>query len=134
MKDIIRMNQLAGVITEGQARKMLEVLNEGSINPKNFLPGIEKFAPYYLQKISKGLTDMTPREYFKWSIQGHTADSEEDALMTAGQSGTWNDYSDEDLAKIDLGLNFSKWNYDEDEKISKSDIDLYISDSLGNLP
>ena len=28
MKDIIRMNQLAGIITEGQARKMLEVLNE----------------------------------------------------------------------------------------------------------
>jgi hypothetical protein len=28
MKEIIRMNQLAGVITEGQARKMLEILNE----------------------------------------------------------------------------------------------------------
>lgn len=28
MKDIIRMNQLAGVITEGQARKMMEILNE----------------------------------------------------------------------------------------------------------
>ena len=33
MKDIIRMNQLAGVITEGQAKKMMEILNEedGSI-------------------------------------------------------------------------------------------------------
>jgi hypothetical protein len=28
MKDIIRMNQLAGVITEGQARRMMEVLDE----------------------------------------------------------------------------------------------------------
>ena len=28
MKDIIRMNQLAGLITEGQARKMMRVLNE----------------------------------------------------------------------------------------------------------
>lgn len=28
MKDLIRMNQLAGVITEGQARKISEVLNE----------------------------------------------------------------------------------------------------------
>jgi transcription antitermination factor NusG len=28
MKDIIRMNQLAGIITEGQAKKMMEVLNE----------------------------------------------------------------------------------------------------------
>jgi len=30
MKDLIRMNQLAGIITEGQARKMMEVLNEGT--------------------------------------------------------------------------------------------------------
>ena len=28
MKDIIRMNQLAGIITEGQARKMMQILNE----------------------------------------------------------------------------------------------------------
>ncbi len=28
MKDIIRMNQLAGVITESQAKKMLAILNE----------------------------------------------------------------------------------------------------------
>ena len=35
MKDIIRMNQLAGIITEGQARKMMEVLNELDINPEN---------------------------------------------------------------------------------------------------
>jgi len=28
MKDIIRMNQLAGLITEGQAKKMMKVLNE----------------------------------------------------------------------------------------------------------
>ena len=136
MKDIIRMNQLAGIITEGQARKMLEVLNEGNVNlgALNILPGVEKFAPYYLQKISKGLTNMTPREYFKWSIQGHTADSEKDALMTAKQSGTWDDYSDEDLAKIDLGLNFNTYWEEEGTKVSKSDVDLYISDSLDNLP
>jgi hypothetical protein len=30
MKDIIRMNQLAGVITESQAKKMMEILNEDS--------------------------------------------------------------------------------------------------------
>ena len=32
MKDIIRMNQLAGIITEGQAKKMMEILNENQ-NP-----------------------------------------------------------------------------------------------------
>jgi len=30
MKDIIRMNQLAGLITEGQARKMMKILGETS--------------------------------------------------------------------------------------------------------
>lgn len=30
MKDIIRMNQLAGIITEGQAKKMMEVLDENN--------------------------------------------------------------------------------------------------------
>ena len=30
MKDLIRMNQLAGLITEGQARKMMAILNEES--------------------------------------------------------------------------------------------------------
>ena len=28
MKDLIRMNQLAGIITEGQAKKMMAILNE----------------------------------------------------------------------------------------------------------
>jgi hypothetical protein len=34
MKDIIRMNQLAGIITEGQAKKMMQILNENeSLDP-----------------------------------------------------------------------------------------------------
>ena len=32
MKEIIRMNQLAGIITEGQARKMIQVLNEEEVD------------------------------------------------------------------------------------------------------
>jgi hypothetical protein len=32
MKDIIRMNQLAGIITEGQAKKMMAILNEEESN------------------------------------------------------------------------------------------------------
>ena len=37
MKELIRMNQIAGTITESQARKMLAILNEGiyiAINKK----------------------------------------------------------------------------------------------------
>lgn len=32
MKDIIRMNQLAGLITESQAKKMMQILNEEEEN------------------------------------------------------------------------------------------------------
>ena len=35
MKDIIRMNQLAGIITESQARKMMEILNEDNLEVKS---------------------------------------------------------------------------------------------------
>jgi type III secretory pathway lipoprotein EscJ len=34
MKDLIRMNQLAGLITESQARKMMAVLNEDNLEVK----------------------------------------------------------------------------------------------------
>jgi hypothetical protein len=37
MKEIIRMNQLAGIITEGQARKMLEILGEGTVRTKKLV-------------------------------------------------------------------------------------------------
>jgi hypothetical protein len=53
MKDIIRMNQLAGLITEGQARKMIQVLNEGKFtNPKI----------KYLIKLYKEIGDEYPEE------------------------------------------------------------------------
>ena len=39
MKDIIRMNQLAGIITEGQAKKMLKALNENEVNNKYVVEG-----------------------------------------------------------------------------------------------
>jgi hypothetical protein len=39
MKDIIRMNQLAGLITESQANKMMQILNEaGSSKPITLTP------------------------------------------------------------------------------------------------
>lgn len=44
MKDIIRMNQLAGLITEGQAKKMLEVLGENQLNENFTSDDIESIA------------------------------------------------------------------------------------------
>jgi hypothetical protein len=37
MKDIIKMNKLAGLITESQARRMMEILNENEGNIADFL-------------------------------------------------------------------------------------------------
>jgi hypothetical protein len=40
MEDLIRMNQLAGLITESQARKMMAVLNEAESSLQTYLTGI----------------------------------------------------------------------------------------------
>ena len=44
MKDIIRMNQLAGLITEGQARKMMEVLNEADSDVEKLKDYLETYS------------------------------------------------------------------------------------------
>ena len=51
MKDIIRMNQLAGIITEGQAKKMMEVLNEDSPLETKLIKKGTKFKNNYNGKI-----------------------------------------------------------------------------------
>ena len=57
MKDIIRMNQLAGLITESQARKMMAVLKEaiGDFNPTGFSAAIKET----LKKLGYQVKDMT---------------------------------------------------------------------------
>jgi len=56
MKDIIRMNQLAGIITESQARKMMAVLNEaiGDFDPTGFMAAIKET----LKKMGYEVKDM----------------------------------------------------------------------------
>jgi hypothetical protein len=58
MKDIIRMNQLAGLITEGQAKKMLEVLNRDS-KPISLTPEQKK----EFKSAIKDLSRMEDLEY-----------------------------------------------------------------------
>jgi len=43
MKELIRMNQLAGLITESQARKMMAVLNEDNLEVKSIAKQIYSF-------------------------------------------------------------------------------------------
>ena len=57
MKELIRMNQLAGLITESQARKMMAVLKEaiGDFNPTGFSATIKET----LKKLGYQVKDMT---------------------------------------------------------------------------
>ena len=52
MKDIIRMNQLAGLITEGQARKMMQILKE-----ENGTKSLEDFVEEYITDINEFMND-----------------------------------------------------------------------------
>jgi hypothetical protein len=52
MKDIIRMNQLAGIITEGQARKMMQILKE-----ENGTKSLEDFVEEYITDINEFMND-----------------------------------------------------------------------------
>ena len=66
MKDLIRMNQLAGIITEGQAKKMMAILNEA----EDFKEGDMVFIK------DKGEFEIKPRQIFSrngnyYSVSGH---------------------------------------------------------------
>lgn len=52
MKDLIRMNQLAGIITEGQAKKMMEILNEENGNKS-----LEDYIEEYITDINEFMND-----------------------------------------------------------------------------
>jgi hypothetical protein len=66
MKDIIRMQQLAGVITEGQAKKMIEVLNEDNNRP-NFAQDAETNFPELVKKYGGQVADTLENSYENFS-------------------------------------------------------------------
>lgn len=77
MKDIIRMNQLAGIITEGQARKMMEILNEETSYKTEILDLVKQKDLKQGDKVKwmfsfPGWKDTTPVEYTgtfsKWGL------------------------------------------------------------------
>ena len=52
MKEIIRMNQLAGIITEGQAKKMMQILKEENGNKS-----LEDYIEEYITDINEFMND-----------------------------------------------------------------------------
>jgi len=77
MKDIIRMNQLAGLITEGQARKMMEILNENigstdSVRLFDFPQNINDVDSYEEMGFKVEIDDETNETYYaSLSFKGH---------------------------------------------------------------
>jgi hypothetical protein len=66
MKDIIRMNQLAGIITENQAKKMMQVLNEeDNMNEESSSPS-DKMHNLMLTYIKPEFHDKYPKDYGKY--------------------------------------------------------------------
>jgi hypothetical protein len=57
MKDLIRMNQLAGVITEGQAKKMMRILNEENEENEDEIPLTPKVKSFINKAISDSKKD-----------------------------------------------------------------------------
>lgn len=66
MKDIIRMNQLAGIITEGQAKKMMQILNEDNNQP-NFIQDAETNFPELVEKYGGQVADALENSYENFS-------------------------------------------------------------------
>jgi len=67
MKDIIRMNQLAGLITESQARKMMAVLNEastGGLDPKILFNFVQKHGTTFSGTDTTELQSVKDKELF----------------------------------------------------------------------
>ena len=84
MKDIIRMNQLAGIITESQAKKMMAILNEEQ----------DIFDEWDFQQYLETLMDKTPTQMLtpkpgKYDIT-YIKDKGEYHLFPSGKTGNFN--------------------------------------------
>jgi hypothetical protein len=102
MKDLIRMNQLAGVITESQARKMMQILNEdntddllGMNRPKFKIGDIDT---HLLKKLQDYITyyDMSENGYGEVNGMHATdyADIEKEKIQSQITSLKGKDYFD----------------------------------------
>jgi hypothetical protein len=74
MKEIIRMNQLAGLITEGQAKKMMAVLNE-FLDPEEEKSLAKKAITDYISKNNLGSIEDIKVHETKSSKDGSTSSS-----------------------------------------------------------
>jgi len=114
MKDIIRMNQLAGLITEDQARKMMKILNEETskvlnenedTNIVSFLKSNkQEFLSKLIKKLGYDEDDLEAESPYNYKIvQGGNADGEMDVEI----AGLFNPEYGE-MAGLDFSFNPKK--------------------------
>ena len=120
MKDIIRMNQLAGLITEGQARKMMQILNESRLNevevPSNLNPLTKKKFDNLIAAAEKAVANKDQETLYKIYNQA----------LKSGSKG-WGYFIDslvdKGLARVD-DRGMLKFNLEESRLNENEDIDI----------
>ena len=127
MKDIIRMNKLAGTITESQAKRMMGILNENegiTLNPQQ-----KKAWEDAMIKRFKGLTRGGAAEEAVYDIPYAVKDILANILLGRKPNKAWEeDFEDEDLEE--KGINVDEFEsyadalYDEFTKGATNDKDI----------
>lgn len=80
MKDIIRMNQLAGLITESQAKKMMEILTEDNLEVKSIAKQIYSWLKQ--NDVNTKLIAQTPSDAYGKQIGGSLKGGSNEALIS----------------------------------------------------
>jgi hypothetical protein len=99
MKDIIRMNKLAGIITESQAKRIIEILNENEGNPIKIeeieIPleeGQGKFEKEFVETTIKHAKELQAQGYRGGSLEEYFTDIVVDVVYML-------EYGDKDSTK-----------------------------------
>jgi hypothetical protein len=75
MKELIRMNQIAGTITESQAKRMMEILEENEFNPASYFSAMDSDDPNakaFIQNIKKAAdSDLSKRSTIINKLKDH---------------------------------------------------------------
>jgi len=94
------------------------------------LQGVEENVENYLNKIKQSLNEEEIRKYLISNIEGHTAGLGDEALKYAKQQGTFSQYSNYELARLDLGLQFNSYYFNPEDIVTKEMVEEYVDDTI----
>jgi hypothetical protein len=106
---------------------------KANLDVLNVLPGLEENVENYLIKLNQNLTESEIRNYLIKSIENHTAGKGNEVLKYSKQQGTLDQYSNYELARLDLGLQFNTYYYNLEDIVTEDMVDEYIIDGIHNI-